>query len=418
MDRPLRIAQVAPPLERVPPPAYGGTERVVHELVTELHRRGHEVTTFASADSEVPGRLIPTVPKALRSDGFEGDPNPWYLSTVLGVLERAGEFDLIHSHLEWYSTIIATVAPVPVVTTWHGRLDYPFARDMLLAGDNHQVAISTAQASTHPDVDWTAVVHNGLTLHAPPSGTARSDALAFVGRFAPEKGVADALEIARLSGRPIRLALKDAYVPAERVYRDQVILPAVRAMGSDAEYLGELAGGDRDRLFAESYATLMPGAWPEPFGLVAIESLGCGTPVLARRIGALPEILREGVDGFFGDDPAELAFHVERVGALDREAIRTSVVERFSAGRMADDYERLYRRLVGVGVGVAVGPGRAVRGSRRPAIRFDPPVAGGTWRPSEPASALSRRARSASGLATRGRPGPTPKAGDPRDATS
>jgi glycosyltransferase involved in cell wall biosynthesis len=417
MTRPLRIAQVAPPLERVPPRAYGGTERIVHELVGELDARGHEVTTFASGDSEVAGRHIVTVPRALRPDGFGGDPSPWFLATVLAVLERAREFDIIHSHVEWYSAIIASVSPVPVVTTWHGRLDFPWARDMLGSAGSHQVAISRAQASTHPDVDWTAVVHNGLSLHKAPVGAGRSNALAFVGRAAAEKGVVDAIEIARLSGRPIRLALKQGHTPGEQSYFEDVVMPAIKAMGRDAEYLGELEGPERDQLFADSYATLMPGAWPEPFGLVAIESLACGTPILARRIGALPEIIREGEDGFFGDDNAILAFHVDHVAALDRDAIRASVIERFSAARMADDYERLYRRLIGVGD--AVGPGQPLPAAVRPPIRFETaaPTPGRPAAVSPAPRIVSRPVRPDYALSGRDRPGPEPEP-ERDDATS
>jgi glycosyltransferase involved in cell wall biosynthesis len=419
MARPLRIAQVAPPLERVPPRAYGGTERIIHELVTELVARGHQVTTFASADSEVAGNLIPTVPQALRPAGFGGDPSPWFLATVLAVLERAREFDVIHSHIEWYSPIISRVSSVPVVTTWHGRLDFPWARDMIMNGDGHDVAISRSQASTHPDVPWTAVVHNGLTLDDAPFERRRDDSLCFVGRVAPEKGIVDAIEIAKLAGRSIRIAAKEGYTPNERAYHDNVFVPALESMGRDAEYLGELSGPDRDRLYASSYATLMPGSWPEPFGLVAIESLACGSPLLARRVGALPEILRDGRDGFFGDDVAQLAFHVEHVGGLDRVAIRASVLERFSAARMTDDYEALYRRLTGFG-GVPVGPGRdglGVAGGDGGSLDRVAALRGETFGPGRRGVRFDVRPGDRAGLAREvspaGRSPSAPAAGDP-----
>jgi glycosyltransferase involved in cell wall biosynthesis len=346
MSRPLRIAHAAPPLERVPPHGYGGTERVVYELVRELVSRGHEVTTFASGDSDVPGRLVPTIDAALRPAGFGGDASPWYLATILSVLERAREFDVIHSHLEWYSTILSKVSPVPVVTTFHNRLDFPWARDQLIRGEGNYVAISRAHAATHPDVPWTGVVHNGLDLALAPFERRRGEALCFVGRVAPEKGIVDAIEIARQSGRHLRIAAKIGTTPQEAAYHRDVFLPALAAVGDDVEFLGEVSGEDRDRLFAESYATLMPGSWPEPFGLVAIESLACGTPLIARPAGALPEIVRPGRDGFFGDDVAGMALFVDRVADLDRAEIRASVIERFSAARMADEYEAIYQRLV------------------------------------------------------------------------
>jgi glycosyltransferase involved in cell wall biosynthesis len=348
MAGPLRIAQVAPPLERVPPRGYGGTERVMYELIVELDRRGHVVTTFASGDSEVPGRHVETVPLALRPADFNDDPTGFFLSTALAVLDRQDEFDIIHSHLEWTSLLLARASRVPVAATFHGRLDLPWSRPLLdPPTPAHLVAISNSQASVHPEIDWT-VVYNGLTLSGAPFERRRSDALCFVGRVAPEKGIIDAMEIASRAGRPLRIAAKIAPTGPERDYADNVFQPALEKAGSSVEFLGELSGAERDQLFAESYAALMPGAWPEPFGLAAIEALACGTPVLARRVGGLTEIIRDGVDGFFGDDVTELAFHVPAVAKLKRRAIRASVIERFSAGRMADGYEALYRRMLGV----------------------------------------------------------------------
>lgn len=346
MDRPLRIAQVAPPLERVPPERYGGTERVMYELIVELVRRGHDVTTFASGDSEVPGRHIPTVPVALRPAEFKDDPMGYFLSTILGVLDRQDEFDIIHSHLEWASLVLARGSHVPVAATFHGRLDLPWSRELLASPTPaHLVAISHSQASPHADIDWT-VVYNGLTLASAPFERRRSETLCFVGRVALEKGIVEAIEIARMAGRPLRIAAKIAPTGVEHEFYENEFLPALKAAGSSVEFLGELTGPERDELFAESYAALMPGSWPEPFGLAAIEALGCGTPVLARRVGGLTEIIRDGIDGFFGDDVTELAYRVPDVESLDRRAIRESVLERFSAARMADGYEALYRRIL------------------------------------------------------------------------
>jgi glycosyltransferase involved in cell wall biosynthesis len=346
MVRQLRIAQVAPPMERVPPRAYGGTERVIAELVRELHRRGHEVTTFASADSDVPGRLVPTVSEALRMSSFEGDPSNYVLSTVQTVLDHAIEFDIIHAHLDFMNMLLARVAPTPVVSTFHGRLDLPFATEMFARPTPGLVAISQNQAASHPEVDWAAVVHNGLTLDDAPFERRRGDSLCFVGRVTPEKGIVEAIEIAKLTGRQLRIAAKAGPTPKERAYYEDAFMPAVESAGSLVEYVGELGQADRDRLVAESFAALMPGSWPEPFGLVAIEALACGTPVIARRVGGLSEIIRDGVDGFFGDDVTQLAFLVDRVADLDRAAIRASVLDRFSARRMTDGYEAVYHSLL------------------------------------------------------------------------
>ena len=347
MIRPLRIAQAAPPTERVPPDGYGGTERVVFELVSELERRGHEVTTFASGDSDVPGRLVATVPSALRPAGHGGDISGYMLTTLLRVLDREAEFDIIHSHLEWYSLALQRAAQTPVVSTFHGRLDLPWSRDAFAGRPDGLAAISQSQASVHPEVPWT-IVHNGLTLDGAPFERRRSDALVFVGRVTPEKGIVEAIQIAERAGRPLKIAAKIGPTPKEQEFNEQVFQPALKAAGARVEFLGELSGADRDDLFASSHAVLMPGSWPEPFGLVAIEALACGAPVLARRVGGLDEIIRDGVDGFFGDDVTELAFHVDAVAGLDRAAIRASVIDRFSASRMADGYEALYARMLGM----------------------------------------------------------------------
>jgi glycosyltransferase involved in cell wall biosynthesis len=343
--RPLRIAQVAPPLERVPPVGYGGTERVIDALVVELLRRGHEVTTFASADSDVPGDLVPTVPVALRPAGDGSDPTPWFVATLQEVRARAGEFDLIHAHLETYGALL-TPSETAIVHTFHGRLDYPSYREVLPRMEGSLVAISASQARPHPDVPWAAVIHNGLDFGDVPAPTGGGPGLCFVGRVAPEKGILDAIEVAHRTGRPLRIAAKIGTRPDERAYHERVFRPALKKAGHEVEFLGELEGADRDRLYTDSFATLMPGAWPEPFGLVAIESLARGTPVIARAVGASPEIIVEGRDGFFGDDVQHLAFQVDRCAGLDRTLISASALERFSATRMADDYEALYRRIL------------------------------------------------------------------------
>jgi glycosyltransferase involved in cell wall biosynthesis len=340
----LRIALVAPPAEAVPPAKYGGTERVVHELAVELHRRGHRVTLFASGDSTVPCELVPTAPAALRPLSQDDDWGGWVLFTVSEVLRRAASFDIIHSHLDWTGILLAQASATPTVSTFHGRLDRPFAAALFEHAPPGLVAISRSQASVHPTVPWAGIVHHGLTFDQAAYSEERTDDLVFVGRICEEKGILDAIEVARLTGRPLKIAAKIGPTPAEQTYAEKVFKPALSL--ADTEFLGELTGPVRDRLIGGSHAVLMPGAWPEPFGLVAIESLAVGTPVIARRVGALPEIIRHGVDGFFADDPAQMAFMVDRVAELDRAVIRSRALKNVSAGRMVDDYEEVYAKLL------------------------------------------------------------------------
>jgi glycosyltransferase involved in cell wall biosynthesis len=342
LTAPLRIALLAPPAEPVPPPGYGGTERIVAELAEGLVRRGHHVTTFCSGDSTVAGERVATVPVALRPAGLT-DNELWKLATAIMAVERArrGEFDVVHGHLDLASILVAAACPIPVIATFHGRLDHPAIGIAMRDSPAHLVAISHHQASTRPEASWAAVIHNGLTLDDAPFERRRDDALVFVGRVTPEKGILDAIDVAQLAGRPLRIIAKVGTQAAELAYYHDAFRPAIERAGSSVEFMGELSGEMRAQVVASSYATLMPSAWPEPFGLVAIESLASGTPVITRRVGALPEIIREGVDGFFGDDVQHLASLVDRVAELDRESVRASTIDRFSADRMTDAYEAL-----------------------------------------------------------------------------
>jgi glycosyltransferase involved in cell wall biosynthesis len=340
-----RIALVSPPLARVPPLRYAGTERIVAALGEELHRRGHEVTLIGPGDAEVAYPIIPTVPEALWPAGFRGDPNPYFERTVEVVAAHREAFDIVHSHLEEWLLPLAAAPGVPIVTTFHGRLD---VRPVAAALDDNPeapvVAISASQRRWYPSARWVATVPHGLPYPDRPVVERPEPRLALVGRATHEKGVAEAIAVARVTGRPLVIAAK-AIAPDELAFVDEIIRPAV-ASGC-ATFLGEVTGPERDDLLAASSATLMLGGWPEPFGLVAIESLALGTPVIGRRAGALPEIVEHGVDGFLVDDVTEAVFALERLWTLDRAAVARRTRERFSVARMADRYEAVYARVVG-----------------------------------------------------------------------
>ncbi len=331
-------------MEPVPPVAYGGTERIVGTLAAELTRRGHEVTLFASADSQAACAVEPIAPQSLWKAGYRGDVSAFLLGAVAQAWERADEFDIIHSHVEGFGFLMARHGPTPVVSTLHGRLDRDGMPELLdRFTDIPLVAISASQRRWAPHANWVGTIHHGLELEHMPFGAEVGEYLLVVGRAAPEKGVAEAIELARRVRLPLKMAMK-VHDPAERELFDRVVRPGIDA--GVVDFLGELGPADRDPLYAGARATLMLGSWPEPFGLVAIESMATGTPVSARRGGALPEILEHGRTGYLVDDLSEAELAVRLVGGLDRRAIRRRALERFSATRMVDDYERVYRQLV------------------------------------------------------------------------
>jgi glycosyltransferase involved in cell wall biosynthesis len=338
----LRIALVAPPAFPIPPAGYAGTERIVAALAEGLHRRGHEVTLFAPGDSRVECRLVPTVPRALWSRSTAPDLREATALTLDRVAAMAAEFDVIHSHLEPEWLELGDHCSTPVVATFHGRLDGLEATEAIRAHPRVPlVAISESQRRWHPEARWMGVVHHGLPFTTRPPVPRRND-LVVVGRASPEKGIAEAIELARISGRRLHVAAKVA-LDDELAFFDAVMAPAI-ARG-ELVFLGEVGTDARDALLAGAAATLMLGAWPEPFGLVAIESLAMGTPVIARRAGALPEIIEHGVDGFIVDDVREARLAAGRLESLDHDLISARTRARFSVDRMVAGYEQVYARL-------------------------------------------------------------------------
>ena len=339
----LRIGVLSPPMLRIPPARYAGTERIVAALVDGLHRRGHQVTLFAPGDSQVECDLVPTIPRSLWSTGYRGDLGAYLNITMAKAWARSDTFDVIHSHLDTAGLPFARWCSTPVVSTLHGRLD-GMGHPALLEEfrDVPLVAISESQRRWSPHANWIATIHHGLDLAGAPFGATPGSYLAFIGRIAPEKGVADAIALARATGLPLRVGAK-VYDQRERDLFAEVVAPAVEE--GVVEFLGEVGPRERDDLVAGALATVMLGAWPEPFGLVAIELMATGTPVIARRAGALPEIIEHGRSGFLVDDLQEAVLAVERANAVDRRLIRQSTLRRFSVERMLDDYERVYREL-------------------------------------------------------------------------
>jgi glycosyltransferase involved in cell wall biosynthesis len=339
----LRIGLVAPPVVRIPPERYAGTERVVAALADGMVARGHHVTLFASGDSTSGTEVVPVLRNAAWNGRSNGENSSFAMLSAIRALERASEVDLFHSHLDAMGLPLARLSPVPVLSTFHSRLDIPGLYEAVGAfGDAPLVAISQSQRRWHPGANWVATIPHGLPFDRVPFSPRTGEYLVVVGRASPDKGIVEAIEVASASSLPLRIAAK-AIDPAEIDYVERHIRPAV---GDGVQFLGEIGPGDRDPLLAGALATLMLGAWPEPFGLVAIESLATGTPVIARRAGALPEIIEHGVDGFLVDDLSEARLAVSLAGDLDRTRIRERALARFGVERMISAYERLYHALV------------------------------------------------------------------------
>ena len=339
----MRIAQIAPVQESVPPQAYGGTERVVSWLTEELVRRGHEVTLFATGDSTTAARLLPVVPRALRPAG-----TPDYLPATMLALGKAfaqaAEFDLIHSHIDVPAAPFARLVRTPILFTMHGRLDQPWVRLLYdYYRDINLVSISDNQRRLLPAWNWLGTVYNGIGLTEYTFHPRGGDYLAFLGRISPEKGIEDAIQVAKLAGIPLKIAAK--IDPADRNYYEQRVAPLLRH--PLIEYIGEVGQADKDIFLGRALALLFPIRWPEPFGLVMAEAMATGTPVIAGRFGSVPEVIEDGRTGFICDSLEEMALAAERVAELDRATCRRVVEQRFSAAAMAGGYEAVYRRLLG-----------------------------------------------------------------------
>jgi glycosyltransferase involved in cell wall biosynthesis len=340
----MKIAQIAPLMESVPPRLYGGTERVVSYLTEELVAQGHEVTLFASGDSITAANLVPCCTQALRLDTAVSDVIPYYMLMLDKVRSRASEFDLLHFHIDYFHFPIFRHLRIPSLTTLHGRQDH---RDCLpfYAGfsDMPLISISDAQRAPLPRANFAATIHHGLpaNLHEanyrPIGGY-----LAFVGRISPEKGPVDAIRIARSLGIPLKIAAKVDKV--DESYFREIVQPMLSTGGVD--FIGEISEREKGPFLQNATALLFPICWPEPFGLVMIEAMACGTPVLAYRAGAVGEVIDEGVTGMIVDNIDQARIASVQVAALDRRKVRRRFEERFTAHRMVNEHVRVYRKLV------------------------------------------------------------------------
>ncbi|WP_298884973.1 glycosyltransferase family 4 protein [uncultured Bradyrhizobium sp.] len=339
----MRIAQLAPLAESVPPKLYGGTERVIAWLVDELVELGHEVTLFASGDSRTKGKLHAVWPRALRLGRRGIDPNAACALLIEAIAECARDFDMIHSHVDWLPLPVLRRTGVPFLTTMHGRLDLPGLADVIGAFPEAPfLSISDNQRRPLPEANWIATIPHGLPKDLFRPSYEAGSYLAFLGRLTAEKGPEAAIRIARAVGMPLRIAAK---IPrAETAYFKKKLEPEID--GEEIKLVGEVDEVRKQPFLAEAAALLFPIDWPEPFGLVMIEAMACGTPVIAYRSGSVPEVVEDCITGFIVEGEEQAIEAVKKAVRLDRRKVRARFEERFLASRMAREYESRNRDLV------------------------------------------------------------------------
>jgi glycosyltransferase involved in cell wall biosynthesis len=339
----MKIAQISPLMEAVPPKLYGGTERIVAYLTDQLVELGHDVTLFASGDSTTKAKLEAVWPCALRTDQRMRDYLAPHVVMLEHLAQRAGEFDVVHLHIDYLGFPVLRRAEVPFIATLHGRMDLPeLASIYEMFGDVPVVSISDAQREPLPQAGYAATVYHGLPERLLLPGFGAGGYLAFIGRISPEKAPDAAIRIAAAAGMPLKIAAKVDNV--DKQYFADHIEPLLGQ--SHVEFIGEIGDDQKGDFLGNAAGVLFPISWREPFGLVMIEAMACGTPVIAFRKGSVPEVLDEGVTGFVVDDEAEAVAAVHQLRSLDRSRIRHVFEERFTARRMAQDYLNVYRRVI------------------------------------------------------------------------
>jgi glycosyltransferase involved in cell wall biosynthesis len=338
----MRIAQIAPLVESVPPTLYGGTERVVSWLTEELVAMGHDVTLFASGDSITQAKLEPVVPRALRLAGIH-DCTPYNIIMLDKVAARQHDFDVVHFHIDFFHYPLFRGLAHKTVTTLHGRQDLPGLADIYKAFPHMPlVSISDHQRTPLPPVNWLATVYHGMPEGLLKEGRGEGGYLAFLGRICADKGILPAIEIARKAGLTLKVAAK--VDPADRKYFDEHVAP-VLAQSPHVEFIGEINDAQKPDFLGKAKALLFPISWPEPFGLVMIEAMACGTPVIAFNSGSVPEVMEDGLTGFVVKDVDGAVAAIGKLDRLFRPTIRSRFEERFSARAMARDYLRIYEQL-------------------------------------------------------------------------
>jgi glycosyltransferase involved in cell wall biosynthesis len=338
----MKIAQIAPLMESVPPRLYGGTERIVSYLTEELVGLGHDVTLFASGDSMTSAELVPCSARALRLDPDMHDIIPHYMVMLDKVRERAEEFDVLHFHMDFFHFPLFRSRAASVLTTLHGRLDLPDIKPFYARfSDMALISISADQRKPLPHANFVATVHHGIPVDLLQPRFERGGYVAFLGRISPEKRPDRAIRIARAAGIPLKIAAKVDKVDA-KYFRDE-IEPLIK--GGGVEFIGEINEREKSQFLGEAAALLFPVDWPEPFGVVMIEAMACGTPVLAFRCGSIPEVIDEGITGRVVESEQEAVVALDEILSYDRRAARRRFEERFTATRMAKDYVGIYGAL-------------------------------------------------------------------------
>jgi glycosyltransferase involved in cell wall biosynthesis len=340
----MKIAQIAPLIERIPPKKYGGTERIVHTLTEELVKRGHDVTLFASGDSKTSAKLIPTSPKSFR-ELAPSDSKKWFLDTLKHLGTAYGmseEFDIIHDHTSFYGASYANCVNTPTVITLHGALTKEAIDAFSIYPKPHLVTISNAQRQPEPNLNYIGNVYNGLDMTSYPFSSSNDGYLLNVGRICAEKGTGIAIQVALKLDMLLIIAAKlEPHINGE--YFEKEVKPY---LGGKIRWIGEVSEKERNKLYANALCLLHPVTWPEPFGLTLIEAMACGCPVIGLNLGSIPEVISHGKTGFVAKDTADMVKFVHKIGKINRFMCRSRVLKKFNARQMTEDYEYIYYQIL------------------------------------------------------------------------